>query len=203
MKSNDFDNLAFVYDKLARLVFGKSIVQSQQFFLHRIPDRSRVLILGGGSGWILEKLLEARPTVEVCYIEASQNMISLAQDRIQNDTRIQFINGTENEIPNRAFDVIIANFYLDLFEDQSLKPVLQKMKSSLAPNGEWLITDFVDRTWWHRTMLKIMYLFFKATTKIEAGKLPDWSAAVVGIGGIKTDSKSFYGDFIEATVFQF
>jgi ubiquinone/menaquinone biosynthesis C-methylase UbiE len=203
MKSNDFDKLAFVYDKIAHVIFGKSIVQSQIFFLHEIPEGSRVLILGGGTGWILEKLMEAKPSVEVCYIEASQNMISLARGRMQNHKRIQFIHGTENEIPSEAFDAVITNFYLDLFEGQSLKQVLQKIKRSLAPNSKWLIADFVDKNWWHRLMLKIMYLFFTATTKIEAGKLPDWNTAVVQMGGTKRDSKFFYGDFIETAIFQF
>lgn len=203
MKSNDFDNIAFVYDKLARFVFGKSIVESQQFFLNKIPDHSQVLILGGGSGWILEKLFEIKSAVEVCYVEASEKMILLAQRRLQNDKRVQFVNGTENDIPNRAYDVVIANFYLDLFKEQSLKSVLQKMKASSAPGAKWIVTDFVNENWWHLLMLKVMYAFFKATTKIEANKLPQWNTAISEIGGTKTDSNFFYRGFIETAVFQF
>lgn len=203
MKSNNFDRIAFVYDRLARLLFGRSIIQSQLFFLHKIPDRSTVLILGGGSGWILEELLALRPSVEVCYIEASKRMISLAKERLQNDQRVQFICGTENDIPDRAFTIVITNFYLDLFNQQSLSSVLQRIKKSLAPSANWIVTDFVDKKRWHRVMLKIMYIFFRITTKIEASKLPEWNTAVAQLGGVKTASKSFYGDFIEATFFQF
>jgi len=203
MKSNDFDKIASVYDRLARLVFGKSIVESQQFFLNKIPEGSRILILGGGSGWILAKLFEARPDVEVCYIEASKNMISLAKVRLENDQRVQFINGTEDDIPDQLFDIVITNFYLDLFDEQALKSVLQKIKTSLSSNVQWLVTDFVNQNWWQHLMLKLMYLFFKATTKIEANKLPDWNRAVTEVGGVKKNSKFFYRGFVETVVYQF
>jgi len=203
MKSNDFDRIASIYDKFARLIFGASIVESQQFFLHKIPDGALVLILGGGSGWILEKLFEINASVKVCYIDASENMISTAKKRFHDDNRIQFLCGTENDIPDKAFDAVITNFYLDLFDEQKLKGVVQKIKRSLTPSALWLATDFVSRRWWHQLMLKVMYTFFRITAKIEASKLPDWKSAVMLVGGEKTDSKFFYGDFIETSVFQF
>lgn len=203
MRSNDFDKLAFVYDRLAQLVFGKSVTESQQFFLSKVQDRSHVLILGGGSGQVVEKLFEVRPAVEICYIEASSKMLSLAKSRLSNDNRIQFVHGTENDIPNHSFDAVITNFYLDLFPEASLKIVLGKIKMNLTPNASWVVTDFVDHRWWHRIMLAIMYLFFKITSRIEADRLPNWHTAIQKIGGRKSDSKFFCHDFIETAVFQF
>jgi ubiquinone/menaquinone biosynthesis C-methylase UbiE len=203
MKSNDFDKIAFVYDRLALLAFGKSIVDSQKIFFDRIPSEARILIMGGGSGRILQELFLANPKIKVCYIDASAKMISKAKDRIGNDKRIEFIVGTENDIPDRSFDVIITNFYLDLFKEESLRLVVRKLRNVTRLNSLWIVTDFTDKKLWHRVMLKAMYIFFGVTTGIEASKLPDWNDALQKIGGKKNDSKFFFRNFIEATMFQF
>ncbi len=203
MKSNDFDKLAFIYDQLARLVFGKSMVESQKHFLNAIPEGSRILILGGGTGWILMELLKIKKEMSVCYIEASAKMIDIAKARLNRDERIQFIHGTESDIPSDSqFDFIITNFYLDLFTNESLKIVIGKIGNSLAPQGKWIATDFTSNQWWHRVMLKVMYFFFNVTCNIESKKLPEWSKEFQAISAKQLDSKKFYGGFIQTTIFQ-
>ena len=203
MKSGDFDKIAFIYDRLATLIFGKSISDSQKYFLSRIPDHSKVLILGGGTGWILEELFATKPNLGVCYIEASAKMMDLAKAKLHEDKRVQFILGTETDIPDRSFDVVITNFYLDLFKEGSLRNALEKIKRSITPKALWIVTEFGDHTWWHKVLLKMMYLFFQFVCNIEANRLPNWNKAMQELGGIKSESKSFYRNFIEATVFQF
>ncbi len=58
MKStmNGFNRIAGVYDFLAKLVFGKHIRRSQEHFLKMVIQQNKVLVLGGGSGWILESI---------------------------------------------------------------------------------------------------------------------------------------------------
>jgi ubiquinone/menaquinone biosynthesis C-methylase UbiE len=202
MKSNDFDRIAFLYDRLAQFVFGKNMIESQTFFLNKIPHTARVLILGGGSGWILEKIFEVSPSFNVCYVEASISMISLAKKKMQNNEQIQFIHGTEKDIPNQQFDVVVTNFYLDLFEKDSLDLVLKKIKDHLSQDAAWIATDFVNKNWKHGLTLRVMYIFFKITSRIEAGKLPDWDRAIEALGAKKIESKLFYGSFIETGYYQ-
>src|SRR6187402_1340927 len=78
-RMNGFDRLAPVYDKLAGLVFGKAIVDAQLVFLDRVRAGDRILILGGGTGWLLEKLLRKQPVCEVWYVESSSRMIELTR----------------------------------------------------------------------------------------------------------------------------
>lgn len=203
MKPNDFDKIAFVYDRLANLIFGKSIAESQKHFLNKIPNKAKVLILGGGTGSILEELLLLKPDVSVCYIEASFQMIERAKERKTSSNNIQFIRGTENDIPNDPFDVIITNFYLDLFSTESLKRIVLEIRELMASNSVWIATDFKEGAWWNQVLLKVMYAFFRVTANIEASVLPDWNEALVESGGRKTESRYFYGNFIEATVYQF
>src|SRR5579872_6146211 len=120
MPLNEFDGISTIYDQLSQLVFGENLVESQKTFLKKIPNQSTILILGGGTGWILVELLKAQPNCEVWYIEASQKMISLSKEKTKSDNRVHFIHGTEDQIPDVKFDVVITNFYLDLFDDDSI-----------------------------------------------------------------------------------
>ncbi|HLZ16342.1 MAG TPA: class I SAM-dependent methyltransferase [Cyclobacteriaceae bacterium] len=202
MRSNDFDKIAVVYDRLAKLIFGKSINESQKHFLPLIPSHSTVLILGGGSGWILPEIMKERPGVYVCYIDASKGMIDLARKRIQSRS-ILFIHGTENDIPAQQFDVVLTHFYLDLFPPDSLRAVIAKIKTTLLPGSSWIVTDFLNDAWWKTLMLTVMYRFFRWTCRIESNRLPDWNKALFESGGRKKNWKFFYGRFIETAVFQF
>jgi len=204
MKSNDFDRIAFAYDRLTKLVFGRYIIDSQKFFLNRIPEDSSILILGGGTGWILTELFKIKNNVNVCYIEASARMLAMAKEKSTSSQQVRFIHGTESDVPSdHKFDCVITNFYLDLFTNESLWVALGKIKESLAPKAQWIATDFVENQWWQKLMLRVMYLFFRLTCNIESQKLPDWNKTLHSIGGKRIDSKKFYNGFIETSVFQF
>jgi len=204
VKTNSgFDFLAPVYDSLARLIFGKSIVVSQTWFLDQVQPNSKVLILGGGTGWLLKELEKQNPTCEVWYAEASSKMIEKTQSRVLSE-QVHLIQGTEEDIPSQSkFDFIITNFYLDLFSDEKLKSVIQRINNHTSQSTIWLVTDFVNNgTWWHRWMLKIMYTFFRIVCNIKASHLPDWSKELSDQGWMEINSKSWYRKFIKSVVWQ-
>ncbi len=203
MARGGFDKIAKVYDGLARMVFGKSTRQAQLFFLNEIQSTSRVLILGGGTGWLLVHLLKIEPQCEVWYIEASSKMLELSKEKTKHSNRVHFIHGTENDIPSKIkFDVVIASFYFDLFTDASLDSVVRKIQQGIKSDALWLVTDFINgKKWWQRTLLKIMYLFFQITCGIESSKLPDWNQQLQRMGLVKVKSKFFFMEFIEATLY--
>jgi len=203
MMQRGFDRIAAVYDELARLVFGDAIQLAQEYFVNDIPSQSKVLIIGGGTGKFLDKLLVSKSTCKVWYIEASLKMLELSKEKTNHSNRVHFIHGTEDSIPSDIkFDLVILNFYIDLFVDASLDPVLKKIQKVLKPNSLWYITDFVDgRKWWQLILLRIMYLFFRITCGVKSSKLPDWSNQLQRMGLVKVKSKFFYREFIEATVY--
>ena len=204
MTLNGFDRIAFIYDFLARLVFGKSIINSQKFFLNKIENHHNVLILGGGSGWLLAELLTIRPGCVVWYIEASEKMIGLSRKRVNSDASVHFIHGTEANIPpSIKYDAVISNFYLDLFTDEQLKEVIDKIISSLNAGSQWIVTDFVESNKrWQKLLLKLMYHFFRITCHIGSQKLPQWNKTILASGVNKTKSEVFYDGFIETALYQ-
>ena len=199
---NNFDTIARYYDRLARFVFGDSIVKAQTHFLHLIKPHANVLILGGGSGWILDELNKLQKPVTIWYIELSGEMLSMARRRSNLFLSVHFIQGSEKDIPdNVLYDVVITNFFLDLFKKEHLKSTMDTILSSLKPEGIWLACDFVNRNWWHKFLLWVMYRFFKLTTRIEATALPPWEE-LMHLEMREVCSNSFFKNFIKSSVFQ-
>lgn len=201
MKTNSgFDFLVPVYDPLARFVFGKSMVDSQAWFLDRVPLGSKVLILGGGTGWLLDELQKCNSSCTVWYVEISSGMMKRARLRRAKNL-IHFIKGTEESIPiDLKFDVVITNFYLDLFSNETLIQVVSKINTHATSSSVWLVTDFAHGAWWHSWLLKIMYLFFRSVCGIEARQLPSWPKKLHDQGWEEISAKFWYGKFIKSVV---
>ena len=143
-----FDRIAPYYDFLARLVFGNTIRRSQLKYLDSIPSGANVLILGGGTGWILAELFKVNPTCRVWYIEASIKMLEKAKTRgeVSSSFQVFFIHGTERnlqQIGDVRFDTVITNFYFDLFPSTYLRSVLEDIKRSINPGSKLLVSEFV------------------------------------------------------------
>lgn len=205
---NRFNWLARHYDVLSRLVFGKAILQSQLHFLQTalLRQHGKILIIGGGSGEILEEVWKANPTCCIWYVEASSEMLKLAAGKVRREyqLKINFIHGTEDNIPEEMlFDVVIANFVLDLFPDMKVTDLCHDLSARLHPSGLMLVSDFVDGgKWWQSPMLWAMYGFFRVMCKVEATSLPRWEAHLRFAGMYEQDVKYFFGGFIKSAVYR-
>lgn len=199
---NDFNLVAPVYDKLCRLVFGRSMYNAQTSFLKDIKPGGRVLILGGGTGWLLSALLLINEACYIWYIEASPKMLELSKKKVQPASpRISFICGTEEDIPEEVtFDAVITHCYLDLFTAKKCNKVIQRIKSSMHDDSIWLITDFVSTTWWHSAMISVLYSFFKVVSNITADALPPWRTSLAKNGFATIKEKRFFGGLICSTL---
>ncbi|MBL0742165.1 class I SAM-dependent methyltransferase [Chryseolinea lacunae] len=202
MSARNFDRIAPLYDALARRIYGETIREAQAFFLPLISPSAKVLILGGGTGWVLAELLKMRPDLTVCYVEASSEMLRLTRARFQRgeDGGVLYIHGTEDAIPADAkFDVVITAFYFDLFPPDGLRVAIEKIHRAMQPEGLWLASDFVrNRVLWQRVLLWSMYRFFRWLCGIEAGSLPPWETLMTAMGMKKDQEQYFFRRFIKS-----
>lgn len=175
-----FDTIASTYDPLAQLVFGRSLQRAQVSLLDRLPNGGRWLILGGGTGWLLKQVLDRCAPDHVVYLEASGQMLTLSEKRVQhhpNRNRVAFRQGTEASLSERErFTVILTPFVLDLFSEPWLaERMIPRLLQHLTPGGFWLVTDFVPtNVWWQRALVRAMLLFFRWTAGLRTNRLPDW-----------------------------
>jgi len=201
--TNNFNFIAPVYDGLAWLVFGKSIRASQLTFTSKIKEGDKILILGGGSGWILNELDQLDLSIKVEYVEASSRMIELAKSKgPYGNLEVSYVL-SETYMAKQQFDVVITAFFLDVFNQNSLDQWMTNIDEMLKSDGVWLQTDFVrGQRFWQKFLLKAMYSFFKLTCSLQGSKLQDFDKYFQQLGFFKQQSKFYYGKMIEASLYR-
>ncbi|WP_051719073.1 class I SAM-dependent methyltransferase [Hymenobacter sp. IS2118] len=204
-----FDRVAWCYDALAGLVFGASLKRAQRAALAGLPARApHVLILGGGTGWVLTEVLARRPHAKVLYLEASPRMLARARARLAREkpeatAQVAFRHGTQASLaPAETFDTIITFFVLDCIASDEIAEALARLRAALRPAAPWLLADFRPaRRGWRRVLLGLMYAFFRLTTGLRARELPDLRPALTGLGLVPRSSRRFFFGALEAVVF--
>ena len=173
----NYDSIARIYDLTSRMVFGKAIVKAQECMLAYIGPESNILIVGGGTGWILESLSELFPQgLHIDYVEVSAQMIALSQKRNYKGNKVNFIHQPIEEFTTSTqYDIIITPFIFDNFKKGKIEVVFEKLDGQLKKEGLWLYADFIyDRSQsklWQKLLLRVMYLFFHITCGIETQEL--------------------------------
>jgi len=208
MKLNNYDNIAGWYDRLSRMVFFKSQVNAQVDQLSYIPKKSKLLIVGGGTGWILEELAKIRlEGLDITFVEISFNMLELAKKRKYGANKVEFIHLPVEEFVSEAhYDVVLTAFLFDNFSKDRMAQVFSKLNHLLKPGGLWLFSDFEYKKKqgkkWQGWMLKSMYMFFRKVSNVEAKELISAAPLFEEKRFIKLKAQRYYKDFIKAVVYQ-
>jgi ubiquinone/menaquinone biosynthesis C-methylase UbiE len=204
---NNYDKIADYYDRLSRLVFFKSQVNAQINQLKYIPQNSTVLIVGGGTGWILEELAKVHPAgLHIVYVEISAKMMALSKARNIGANTIEFVNmGIEDFSSSLSFDVISTPFLFDNFSERRAWMIFEKLDDLLKEKGHWLFVDFSlngeSGKWWKSVFLQVMYVFFKLIRIVEASELIDMEPYFKYANYRVIDNKLYYGGFIRALIY--
>ncbi|MCC9138578.1 class I SAM-dependent methyltransferase [Pontibacter silvestris] len=211
LPDSGFDRVAPFYDRLARLVFGKALQKAQLALLPHLSPKARVLLIGGGSGWLLEQLLSAHKHLNIYYLEASPAMLKLAEQRYrqykqQHTCKVTFRVGTEQVLQVQdQFDIIITPFLLDLFPEQRLSQLMKKLNASLVSGGKWFFTDFSPvrqpPPLWQRLLEKSMYHFFRVLSDVKAQEFPDYTRHFQTLKLQQEHQYVFYGSMIQSKVY--
>ncbi|GAB4016582.1 class I SAM-dependent methyltransferase [Spirosoma koreense] len=191
MTTTNFDWIAPVYDALAFVVFGNRLQQAQTVFLNRIPVGASILIVGGGTGLLLEQVLQRCRPQHVLYLETSARMVALASRRIlrkQVPGSVEFRVGDETTLlPTEQFDVILTPFLLDLIPEPVFRSqLIPCIRRGLKPGSLWLVTDFINTDkGWQKALLWSMIRFFRLTAGIKTRRLADWQRILTESGFVR------------------
>ncbi len=205
--ATNYDSIASVYDLLSRIVYGKAIINAQVSLLKFIPPGSRILIVGGGTGWILEKLAEQQNSgLSIDYVESSTRMIALSEKRNYGLNAVNFINLPVESFEGKSlYDVVFTPFFFDNFKQDKIEPIFNGLNRLLKNNGVWLYADFVhndnESRLWQKLLLKTMYFFFHVTCNIETNELVNMEGYFHATHN-KIYECSFYSGFIKATAWK-
>ena len=100
--SVNYNRIAWFYDGLCSLVFGSDIKKAQIELLPFIPKNANILIIGGGTGWIIDEITKTHSTgLSITYIDVSAKMIQLSKKRNFAFNEIEFIETSIENIELR------------------------------------------------------------------------------------------------------
>src|SRR3954447_6996288 len=105
-----YNAIAGIYDILADTFIGKSLRYAQIYLAQYIPAGAKILIVGGGTGWILEEITRIRSRgLQIDYLDISANMISKAAKRKIGQNNTTFIHqSAEDDFVGNNYDVILT-----------------------------------------------------------------------------------------------
>jgi tRNA (cmo5U34)-methyltransferase len=206
----DFGPVARIYDALAGLAFGGALRRAQRATLAAglsLGPAPRVLVLGGGAGWVLSEIWRQRPQAQVLYVEVSAAMLARTRARLRRHpapagAAVELRQGTEATLrPEEQFDAVITFFVLDCFSEAALPGALARLHAARTPSAPWLVTDFRPaQRGWRRWLLQAMYCFFGLTVGLRVRQLPPWPAGLAALGLRPSWKMHFFGGAVAGLV---
>jgi hypothetical protein len=224
--SNNYDSIARYYDFLHHLFYGQSEINAQAELLDYVRPGDRILIVGGGTGWILEKISAVYPSgLLITYIESSVKMMELSKKRDCRRNNVSFVpvrveewagdgpagdggreRGRDGSAGDGFYDCILTGFFFDNFTAAHSAQIVQLLTPFLKKDGFWLDSDFYypkgRGKLWQAILLKSMYVSARLICGVEAKQLPDMEL-IFTTAGYRLEYVSFhYQRFIRSVVYQ-
>ena len=190
------------------MVYGRALVKAQQYLATSIPPYARVLIVGGGTGWVLEEIAKVYHSgLYITYIDSSPKMIALAKKRNAVENMVTFIAAPIETIVADdvydVYDVVFTPFLFDNFTDDSLRKIFSLIDKRLVKDGSWLYCDFQNTdVFWQKALLKVMYFFFRTICGIAANELPDAVGCFASYGYQVKEQKTFMSNFVVSSIYK-
>lgn len=205
---NNYDPVARYYDFLSQLVFGQTEIDAQVGMLDLVRPGDRLLIIGGGTGWIFEKIAAlCPPGLSITYVEPSRVMMALARKRRCGGNRVSFVQlPVEQFVTDERFDCILTGFLFDNFRQERAAQIVRGLDRSLAAGGHWLFADLhyprTGGSWWQGLLLRSMYCSARWICRVEANELPDMEVCFADVGYVLVRRAFYYRGFIESMIYK-
>jgi ubiquinone/menaquinone biosynthesis C-methylase UbiE len=210
MKSlqNNYDPVAAYYDLLSKLIFGRAEMDAQVRFLDRLSVGDQVLVVGGGTGWILEEMAAIRPEgLGITYVESSRKMMSKAKRRPVGKNKVSYVLAPVEEFQTRErYDYILTGFFFDNFSTEHCRIIIQKLDCFLKTKGFWCNADFYcskeTSPIWQQVLLRSMYISARIICNVQARRLPDTEPVFRAAGYEQLFTRQFYHGMIRSILYQ-
>jgi ubiquinone/menaquinone biosynthesis C-methylase UbiE len=217
---NNYDKIANYYDRIHHLFYGQSEINAQVELLGYIRPGDRLLILGGGTGWILEKIAAIFPAgLWITYIESSARMMELTKKRNWGLNEVELVNsGVQDWVGDgdgevdaggeaRAeYDCILTGFFFDNFKEVDAAEIVRRVTPFLKKGGYWLEADFYyprgRGKLWQAILLYSMYFSARLICGVEAKRLPDMVRIFSAEGYRSLYTTFHYQRFIRSVVYR-
>lgn len=206
--ANNYDKIARYYDRIHHLFYGQSEVHAQVELLDYVRPGDRILILGGGTGWILEKIGAIFPSgLRITYVESSARMMELTKTRAWAQNEVELVTSTIEEWKGgMEYDCVLTGFFFDNFSDAHAAAIVRQVTAYLKNGGYWLESDFYypkkRGKLWQAILLYSMYISARLICRVEAKRLPDMDRIFAETGYRALYTSFHYQRFIRSVVYR-
>ena len=136
--------LAPIYATLARLYSGGAIQACQRWAVDRVPSGARVLFAGSGPG--TDVVQAARAGLRVTAVDCCPAMLEATSRRLCRAgvaRRVELVGADLlRQSASADYDVVIAQFFLNVFAPARLPDILGTLARYLRPGGRLVVGDF-------------------------------------------------------------
>lgn len=141
--STDYDKMAPAYALITSIISMGGNARSQRVFLEYLPPQARVLSVGCGSIGFNAEL--ARSRANLTFLDLSPRMIAYTRKNLSAagvSAGVEFVCADVMRYnPSEAFDVVLANFFLNTFAWDDCRKVMAHLVGLLKPDGRLCIAD--------------------------------------------------------------
>jgi demethylmenaquinone methyltransferase/2-methoxy-6-polyprenyl-1,4-benzoquinol methylase len=200
-----FDRYAVVghfYDFTSNLYSGKSIQRCKVAHLDLLRPGDKVLFAGVGHG--RDALYAARRGADVTVVDLSKTMLMKFSRVMAADGNAVVVRQVHSDImafdePER-YDMVVANFFLNVFNRERVSKVLAHLITQAKPGGKVVVGDFAHP---HGNalarMAKTLYwyiavIFFWLIAGNAVHDIYDYPALMDKLG-LKVDGKKYFPIF--------
>ncbi len=136
--------MGFLYETIGALYSFGRIPRCKIAMLSHLTPGDRVLVAGVGHG--TEAVAAARLGADVTAVDLSATMLRQMQKKIDKsglDTPIHLVNDNIlNVTDGDGFDMVIANFFLNVFSEELMTEIFNHLTTLVKPGGYMVIGDF-------------------------------------------------------------
>jgi len=175
-----YDSVGFFYDKILQIFRIKPMLDA--FYLSELKKDEKTLVLGFGSGFLLEKIITATDPIHKVYgLDFSERMHILANRRlsklnIQNKTKLKIGNVLDMPYKSDSFDVVFAVYVLDIMKINDISRLLYQIKRVLKSDGRLILVAMTKEgkglTKIMRKLYEWLYQYWPTTFGYHASSRP-------------------------------
>jgi tRNA (cmo5U34)-methyltransferase len=199
-----FDLIAGFYPLMEQTVFGSKLSRARRFFIPRVTEGSKILLIGEGNGRFLFEMLNYSSSASVTVVDSSARMLTATARRIATGdrSRIELIHADILEWRSSAasYDRIVTHFFLDLFPPYRIRRIVEKISRFARKDTLWINVDFNSENQRLRQKLLMwaQYRFFRISAGIEASRLFDSRPCIRNAGWEILERRSLDAGWISA-----
>ena len=197
------DWIAPHYWWIEKLGMGRTLERRRGWFLPRLKNARRALVLGDGDGRFLRELVRQNLAVHADYVDLSSRMLELARRKAGLDRVIyNRADARALEFAQGEYDLIATHFFFDCFGQHELEALISRIAAAATPGARWVVSEFCTTSIPARLLVRALYLFFRITAGLRNQSLADHRPILIAHGFRLIDATQSRGDLVVSELWE-